>query len=329
MKLSKMLKALCGRINTPTSHDKPETAPPAPATCHATPIYDSHRTIPCRAYNPSWKFRLPPTNHNCDFLLPVISRPIPSPPPLPSPLATSEEVRQSPQAADLYENTLAAAVVSGPLLVSPRLQETVLEAPVYELAAYRTPIETLSSQTRDEANSPDQHPRNDEPDGRTDRQSFEEELRRLSSENERQQEYIYDLGARLNVAERKAHELAGGSRLTRQRKLRIQISKLVEELEGKETEIQQWAARYSSALQKAQICRDEEGRELVTAIRAIKEDMEASSGVLRNLCAHLENRTQNVEQKESILDRRAKGIGVRWSREDFDAALLRQQAVPL
>ena len=332
MKLSKILKALCGRIITPNSYDKPEAAPTAPATCHTTPIYESHRTTPYRAYNPSWKFRLPATNHNCDFLLPMISRPIPSPPPLPSPQPIFHDERQTPEPVGPCESVLGAAGLSGTLSSPPLLPYPVVEeetTPVYELAAYRTPTETLSSQTRNEANSPHEHIRDDEPDGRTDRQSFEDELRRLSDENERQQVHIYDLVARVNVAERKAQELAGGSRLTRQRKLRIRISKLIEELQVKETEVQEWVARYGSAVQKAHISRDGEGRELVMAIQAIKEDMEASNGVLQNLCGFLENRALDVEQKEMVLDRKAKGMRMYWSEENLSPVLWRQPRVPL
>jgi predicted RNase H-like nuclease (RuvC/YqgF family) len=242
---------------------------------------------------------------------------------LPSPHVTSQGERQSPKLEDPCESASGASALSGTFSSPPILPYTVVEeenTSVYELAAYRTPTETLSSQTRNEANLSDQDIRNDEPDSRTDRQSFEEELKRLSEENERQQVHIYDLVARVHVAERKAQELAGGSRLTRHRKLRIRISKLIEELQVKETEVQEWVARYSSAVQKAQISRDGEGRELVKAIQAIKEGMEAS---MQNLCGYLENKVQDVEQKEMILDRRAKGMRLYWSEEHFDTALLR------
>lgn len=337
MKLSKVLKAFCDRIITPNSCDKPEPSP-APANCHATPIYDSHRTIPYRAYNPNWNFRLPATNHDCEFLLPVISRPIPLPPPLPSSVRTSQEQqhvaspslllsstatteyeRQSLQPEDLKQSTSEFNAFSDTLPESRLLQETVLvPQPEHELAAYRTPTETLSSRTTSEPDSLNQYLRNGQSGDRNDRQSFEEDLQRLSSENERQQVYIYDLVARLKVAERRAQELVGASRLTRQRKLKTQISGLIEELQTKETEVEVWVARYSSAMLKAQIGRDGEGREFVREMREIKKVMAASNGVLQNLCWNLENRMLDVEWKERAVSPHEGGLGVCWSAEESE-----------
>ena len=141
----------------------------------------------------------------------------------------------------------------------------------------------------------------------TERTSFEEELTRLSHENERQQVQIHNLEAQLSLSERRAQCMQVG-KLPCRRRLKKRISELVEEVQSKEEEVKKWENMHQGAVQA----------QSTVALQTISDDMKASACLLRDVCQDLRMQVQDFEQKRRTLDRKRRRMAMGWIEDEFE-----------
>jgi predicted nucleic acid-binding Zn-ribbon protein len=190
----------------------------------------------------------------------------------------------------------------------PVIEESIAEDEnVYELAACRSSTASLSPDASHEQEPSIQNATAEGQNHSEKRVSYEEEINRLSHENERQQVQIHNLEAQLSFAERKAQCLQVG-KLPCQRRLKKRISELVEEVQSKEEEVKKWVDIQQNPVQT----------QSTLALQTIGDDMKALACLLRDICHDLRTQVQDLEQKRRTLDRKTKRMAMGWIEDEFE-----------
>ena len=275
MKLSKILKAICGKMRSSKPCDTPETstAVALPPAYHYTPIYDSECS-PFRGYTGHLTVKNPDSHYkvNNDHTTALTESHMLSAPPF-SPLI-DEKREIGIEKAPAQEELVHELATSPPYTTAQSTQGNSIPSTIGPLQ--RT-CELAS----------DDH-----------KQSFEQELSRLSGENERRQRRIHNLESELRLLERKSHYLQAGQ-LPCHQVLNQRISELSREVQRKETKPKDWAAVHSKAVKLAQahVRTEDERSEVMEALKLMQVDLKASECLLREVDGELKDTMRQKERK--------------------------------
>lgn len=307
MKLSKILKAICGKIFSSTT-DSPKFTILHPKPCRSTPIYDE-----CHDSNPERHPLLVVTNasdlESWQMASAVATQPKTPETIVPSVPAT-ENLQASSQLTSNNSETISLPLVTD--LDHTGIIEAVNNA--FELAAGRSSTASLAAEAAPDA----------DPDAPTvairykpyrppiNIASFEEELMRLSHDNEHKDVQIINLQTQLQVAERKALCLQA-SKLPRQRILKNRICDLIEEVQSKERLLNEWRISYQRAMREARLIRESDG-----AIVAMRDDVQSSTRLLKRVFDELRSELRQAEREKKTADRKRKRSAMGSIEEEFD-----------
>jgi hypothetical protein len=341
MKLSKILNAFRGKVFASDTDNKNEPTNTAPEKHRSTPIYDFHCTS--SQYGPQLMLRPTLVVTNALESEPAVESSATSPQPnhtdpaspaLLSPkrrvvkktnfkhLVTYSSYRSQNGTSTALKNnngwesdqiaSIAApqplSVAAQALLALPVIEESAAEdTNVYELAAGRSSTASLPADASHEPETSNQNATTDGKNHFKKTVSFEEEIKRLFHENERQQVQIHNLEAQLSLAERRVETLQAG-KLPCRRKLKKRISELVDEVQSKEEEVKKWVNIHQDSVQA----------QSTVALQAISDDMKASACLLRDICHELRAQVQDFEQKRRTLDRKTRRMAIGWIEDEFE-----------
>jgi hypothetical protein len=340
MELSKILNAFRGKVFASDTDNKNQPTNTAPEKHQSTPIYDFHCTS--SQYGPQLMLRPTLVVTNALESEPAVESSATSPQPnhtdpaSPALLSPKRSVvkktnfkhrvtyssyhsKNGTSTAlkndnDWESDQTASIAAPQPLSVAqafralPVIEDSAAEdTNVYELAAGRSSTASLPVDASHEPETSNQNATTDGQNYFKKTVSFEEEIRRLSHENERQQAQIHNLEAQLSLAERRAESLQAG-KLPCRRRLKKRISELVDEVQSKEEEVKKWVNVHQDSVQA----------QSTVALQAISDDMKTSACLLRDICHELRAQVQDFEQKRRTLDRKTRRMAIGWIEDEFE-----------